>query len=113
MNEFPLSFRRMPLYELDFPIPFFHAPEPPETAVARQNPQLAAEMLKKAEEKRTFEIANSRGYDVASSYLDKLSPSRLSHFSSMQVNTYREESNGFFDFLFGSHGRITLDIRVR
>ncbi|HJX51025.1 MAG TPA: hypothetical protein VJ438_06195 [Candidatus Nanoarchaeia archaeon] len=86
-------------------------PESAETAIARQQPMTAVNLLQGVARDKTLELANCRGYEVAASCLNKYSKPKLSKISSVQVSTFRERKS-IFSSLFGSSERISLDISI-
>ena len=103
----------LPVYLLNNLPNFIQEPESAETALARNRPDLASEVLKKYHEDATIAFANGSGLRLSSDYVNNLSPNRRAQIDSINVRTRRTRPSGFFAFFsLDEIERIEMDFEV-
>ncbi|MEM4330570.1 MAG: hypothetical protein QW273_01015 [Candidatus Pacearchaeota archaeon] len=92
--------------------PSYSLPEIAETAIARNNPSLALELLKKQEREKSYQTTLFEAASIAKSYINSLSSERISKIRDININVKRENPSLLRKLLYGEKEIIEIDIDV-
>ncbi|MEM4181757.1 MAG: hypothetical protein QXX68_01210 [Candidatus Pacearchaeota archaeon] len=99
-------------FNFSFPL-IYSPPEIPETAIARINPSLSIDVLKKQEREESYKVGILSATTVANSYVNSLSSQRRSKIRDINVSIRRETPSLLRRILTGEKEVVEIDIDVR
>ncbi|MEM4605451.1 MAG: hypothetical protein QW103_00220 [Candidatus Pacearchaeota archaeon] len=99
-------------FNFSFPLTYT-PPEIPETAIARIDPSLSIDILKKQEREESYKVGILSAITITNSYINSLSSQKRSKIRDINVSIRRETPSLLRRILTGEKEVVEIDIDVK